>query len=265
MHQMRFKPKKRLGQNFLVERSIREKIVLALDLKKEDVVLEIGSGKGELTSLLAEKAKCVYALEIDAELCGHLLDLARLRPNIKVVHRDILGLNLKNYFCGTKKKIRVAGNIPYYISTPIITHLFHYRKQIRDIFMTVQKEFAHRLAASPGSPDYSSLSCFVQYYAECQILFSIKKGSFFPVPKVDSSFIRLRIRRTPLVHPRNEKLFFKIIRAAFNQRRKTLRNSLEGILSREQLERYFEANGLDRNARPETLSLEDFSRLAKIS
>ena len=161
---MHFRPKKRLGQNFLVDKNIQNKIIHACRFKADDIVLEIGSGRGELTQLIANEAKCVYALEIDKDLCQILKNNLHSYPNVKIIHADVLRFNLKSHFRNIEGKIQVLGNIPYYISTPIIERLLKYRDKINTIFITVQKEFARRVTAKPGSKDYGSLSCFIQYY-----------------------------------------------------------------------------------------------------
>ena len=258
---MPIKPKKSLGQNFLADRNIREKIVKAAEFNLKDAVLEIGPGRGEITSLLLPKVKKLYALEIDRSLCDVLKETLGNHSNLELINKDILKFDLFSI----PGQIKVVGNIPYYISTPIIEHLFEYREKIEAIFMTVQKEFAKRMSAAPGSRDYSSLSCFVQYYCEPKVLFNIKRGSFYPVPNVDSSFIRLKIRKEPAVKVSDEKRLFVIIRAAFNQRRKTLRNSLEGIIADEALEKFYRDNHISKGIRPESLSLKDFAALSEIA
>ncbi|KPK99138.1 MAG: hypothetical protein AMJ95_00795 [Omnitrophica WOR_2 bacterium SM23_72] len=261
---MHVKPKKRLGQHFLVDKNVQRKILECLKLNKQDVVLEIGAGRGELTASVAQKVKVVYALEIDTQLCRFLRNLKPLYPNIKIIQQDILDFDLNRHFSRLEKKITVLGNIPYYISSPLIEHLLEFGKIIDRIFLTVQKQFAERMVARPGSKTYGSLSCFVQTYTCPEILFTIKKGSFFPVPKVDSSFIQLGMRPHPLVPADKEKLFFQIVRTAFNQRRKTLRNSLAGLVPQEALERFFNYSLKDSNTRPERLSPQDFLELTKI-
>ena len=182
---MHIKPKKSLGQNFLVDKNIQKKIIVYLEIKPDDIILEIGAGRGELTNLIAKEAEKVYALEIDNSLCGILKENLKSYSNVEIINRDILKFNLRAYFRNLKQNLKVFGNIPYYISSPIIEHLFNYRNKIESIFITVQKEFAKRVTAIPGSKEYGSLSCFVQYYAKPKIIFNIKKASFFPVPKVD--------------------------------------------------------------------------------
>lgn len=259
---MYFKPKKSLGQHFLIDKNIQNKIINACEFKTSDIVLEIGAGRGELTRLIADRVSLVYAVEIDPYLSSVLVDNLKGNKNVRIITKDILKFNLKRYFGKLEIKIKVIGNIPYYITSPIIEHLLKYRDKIDTIFITVQKEFARRMTACPGSKEYGSLSCFVQYYTKAKILFLIKRTCFLPSPKVDSCFVRLKIEREPQVKVNNEKFFFKIIRAAFNQRRKTLRNSLRGIIPAHKLGVFFNQYNIEVNIRPEDLSLEDFANLA---
>jgi 16S rRNA (adenine1518-N6/adenine1519-N6)-dimethyltransferase len=261
---MHFKPKKRLGQNFLFDKNVQRKIIQSLELKLSDIVLEIGAGRGELTGLIAERVARICALEIDPTLCEILKNVSSHHSKIEIVNQDILQFNLKKHFRGLKNTIKIVGNIPYYISSPIIEHLLKFKNTIGTIFLTVQKEFAKRMVASPGSKEYACLSCFVQYYTEPKIMFSIKKTCFFPAPKVDSCLVRLKVFSKPKFKPENEKLFFRIIRLAFNKRRKTLRNSLRGTIPKQDLELFLKSHGIDTNARPEDLRLEDFENLTKI-
>lgn len=257
------KPKKSLGQNFLIDKNIQRKISEAAGFCASDIVLEIGAGRGEITKLIAPLTAKVYAVELDTSLIGILKNNLALSMNVEVLRADILKFDFEEFFKEKAvSKIKVVGNIPYYITTPIIERLFEYRDKIKSIYLTVQKEFAQRMIAKPGSKDFGSFSCFVQYYALVRKLFLIKKTSFNPQPKVDSCFLSFYIREKPAVEARDETLFFKIIRAAFNQRRKTLKNSLENVIPRQKLENFFATYGIDANTRPEALSLEDFARLA---
>jgi len=258
---MHLKPKKSLGQNFLVDKNIQGKIIAACELKPDDTVLEIGAGRGELTRLLVSRAALVYALEIDRGLCAILRDNLKGCGNLKIINRDILKFSLSRYFSRCEKKIKVIGNIPYYITTPILARLFAFRDKIDAAFLTVQKEFAVRAAASPGSKDCGALSCFVRYYSEPKIIFSIKKGSFSPAPKVDSSLLCLKMRARVEKEGREEKNLFRIIRAAFGKRRKTLRNSLKGVVGQERLDAFFKKFYIDCDIRPERLRLKDFINL----
>ncbi|MCX5706374.1 MAG: 16S rRNA (adenine(1518)-N(6)/adenine(1519)-N(6))-dimethyltransferase RsmA [Candidatus Omnitrophica bacterium] len=248
---MRIQPKKRLGQNFLIDQNIQRKIIRELDLLPSDIVLEIGPGRGRLTSLIAPQVEKVYAIEVDKRLCLILNQRFKDTPDVSIINQDILKFDLT--YLKLKPKIKVFGNIPYYISSPIIEHLIKYRGRVSTAFLTVQKEFAQRIVAAPGTKNFSSFSCFVQYYIKAKVLFDISKNCFKPAPKVDSSFIRLDIRDHP------------VIRTAFNQRRKTLRNSLAGSVSKETLDSFFNKLNIDKNSRPEALSLKDFAVLTDLS
>lgn len=261
---MFYKPKKYLGQNFLIDKNIQKKIISFCNFDPEDTVLEIGSGRGELTRLIKDRVAQIYALEIDRSLCDILRKEFGGIKNIKIINQDILKFNINKYFQKTKNKIKIVGNIPYYITSPIMERLLAYKDKINSIFITVQKELAVRMAAKSGSKDYGVFSCFVQYHCIPQILFLIKKNSFFPVPKVDSSFLRLEIRQAPAVKVKDEKLFFKIIRSAFNQRRKTMKNSLRGVIPEEKLSVFFSEFAIDKNIRPEQLSLQRFANLSNL-
>lgn len=227
--------------------------------------MEIGSGRGEITRLVAESAKKIFALELDLRLKESLLRNLKGFSNVELIHADILKFDLNKIAAAADCKVKVIGNIPYYISTPIIEHLLEYKEKISVIFITVQKEFAQRITAKPGSKDYGSLSCFLQYYMQPQICFLIKRTSFIPSPKVDSAFLKLVVRERPPVSVEDKVLLFKIIRNAFNQRRKTLKNSLEGIVEKEVLDEYFRRFAVSSNIRPQDMSLDDFARLANLS
>lgn len=259
---MHIKPKKKLGQNFLIDKNIQKKIINACEVHDTDVILEIGPGRGELTVSLAEAARRVYAIELDSGLCEVLKEKLTNHKNVRIINQDILRTDLKNILDKGEEPIKVIGNIPYYISSPIIEHLLRFREMISEIFITVQKEFARRVCAKPGTKDYGSFSCFVQYYTQPKIIFQIKRGSFFPVPDVNSCLLKLQVNKTTLLNnKRQEEQLFKIIRAAFNQRRKTLRNSLRGVVSMPRLNIFFERNNINSKIRPEMLSLEDFINL----
>jgi len=259
------KPKKRLGQHFLVSPHFKKKIVQNCNLGKDDTVLEIGPGRGELTVLLAEACASVVAVEFDRELAVLLKDKFRDRPSVEIIAGDILRFDPARYFRHYAGKIKVVGNIPYQITSPIIQHLITHRNCIESIFITIQKELGERLTAKPGSKTYGAFSCFVQYYTEAKLLFVIKRGCFYPSPKVDSCFVRLNVRKEAAVKVKDEALFFRIIRAAFNKRRKTLRNSLQEVVDAETIDRFFSLRHIDRNTRPELLSLEEFAYLSQMS
>ncbi|MDD5042837.1 MAG: 16S rRNA (adenine(1518)-N(6)/adenine(1519)-N(6))-dimethyltransferase RsmA [Candidatus Omnitrophica bacterium] len=262
---MRLKPKKSLGQNFLTDKNVQNKIIGACALHKEDVVLEIGAGKGDMTRRLAEEAGKVYSIEIDKGLIPVLEENLKDFPNCVILNKDILKFDINRFReeCSPQRKIKVVGNIPYYISTPIIERLIACRGAVDSAFITVQKEFARRVCAGAGSKDYGSFSCFVRYYAQTCILFEIKRGSFVPVPGVDSSLLKFVFRTVPPVKVEQEDKLFKLIRGAFGQRRKTLKNSLSGLVDPVVLEDFLAREGIDRRARAEELTLENFAGLGR--
>jgi len=223
-------------------------------------VLEIGPGLGSLTEELCRRAKRVIAVEKDRGLYNFLLK-HNLYDNLELLHADIL-----KYDFSSHPGLKIIGNLPYYISSPVLIRLLENRQFITSLFITVQKEFAERLVAKPGSKIYGSISCFVQFYSEPQILFTIKKNAFYPYPKVDSCFLKIDIRKKGLFLTDDEKLF-KIIRTAFGKRRKTILNSLcfeKGFGSKEKvLEKLKEACILP-GRRPETISLQEFVNLTNI-
>ncbi|MBN2830753.1 MAG: ribosomal RNA small subunit methyltransferase A [Candidatus Omnitrophica bacterium] len=261
---MRVYPKKRLGQNFLIDLNIAKKIIEALELKKSDIILEIGSGRGELTSLIAPRVSKVYAVELDKRLKEAFSLRLKGYNNVSAINQDILKVDFKDIYRG-RKKIKVFGNIPYYISSPIIEYLINNRAGITDAFITVQKEFAKRVVACPGSKDYGALSLFAQYYTLPKIILNISRGCFYPAPKVDSALLSLRFKDASLVPAVSRELLFRIIRSAFNQRRKTLRNSLKGIVEAKEIEEFLLRRKKSPNARPEELSLSNFADLASAS
>jgi len=261
---MRIKPKKSLGQNFLVDRNIQQKIAQACTLSPDDIILEIGSGRGELTEILARSVKRLYTLELDQRMLPILEDKLQSFGNCRIIHGDILKFDIGKFKHDeqVKQRLKVIGNIPYYISSPIIQHLITYRQHIAVIYLTVQKEFGLRIAASSGSKDYGSFSCFAQYYLKPEIIFTIKKGSFFPAPKVDSCFLKLTVRENPAVKVSDEEKFFALIRKAFGQRRKMLKNNLKQVVSSKLLDKFFTSRALDSRLRPEELTLEQFADLS---
>jgi 16S rRNA (adenine1518-N6/adenine1519-N6)-dimethyltransferase len=260
--QMLQRAKKSLGQNFLRDGNARRRIVAACGFSASDTVLEIGPGRGSLTSLIAERVKKVYAVELDQALAEGLQEQFRDNAAVDIRQGDILRFDPGSLPEARAGKITVIGNIPYYITSPILEHLIDNRQAVKAVFLTVQKEFARRICAAPGSKEYGSFSCYIQYYTKPAILFDIKKNSFYPVPKVDSSFIRLEMRAIPAVHVSDEERLFRVIRHAFQQRRKTLRKSLKGIVAESALERFFACSGIPSTTRPERLSLQDFAALA---
>ncbi len=252
-----FVPKKQLGQHFLVDPYITGKIISACQLKPDDIVLEIGPGLGVLTRKISSMVKKVIAIETDRSLCEELRREAA-NSNIEVIHADFLKYN----FGSLPEKLKVIGNLPYYISSPIVTRLLDNRKYFSSIFITVQLEFGQRLCAKIDTKDYSALSCFVHYFADVKMFFKIKKTAFKPVPKVDSCFVRIIPYEKFPFEADDEDSLFKIIRGAFQQRRKTLPNALSGSIERERLYPILESLKIDPKSRPENLRVKDFVEMS---
>lgn len=259
---------KRFGQNFLIDAHVLEKIVSAAGITKDDCVLEIGPGIGTMTQYLAESAGQVIAVEIDTNLLPILADTLEEYSNVKVINQDILKVDInelvKEYNNG--RPIKVVANLPYYITTPIIMGLFESNVPIDNITVMVQKEVADRMQVGPGSKDYGALSLAVQYYASPYIVANVPPNCFIPRPNVGSAVIRLTRYQEPPVQVKDPKLMFKLIRASFNQRRKTLQNGLnnspEISFSKEEITKAIESLGVSPSVRGEALSLEQFAQLA---
>ena len=259
---------KRFGQNFLIDAHVLEKIVSAAGITKDDCVLEIGPGIGTMTQYLAESAGQVIAVEIDTNLLPILTDTLKDYSNVKVINQDILKVDInelvKEYNNG--RPIKVVANLTYYITTPIIMGLFESNVPIDNITVMVQKEVADRMQVGPGSKDYGALSLAVQYYASPYIVANVPPNCFIPRPNVGSAVIRLTRYQEPPVQVKDPKLMFKLIRASFNQRRKTLQNGLnnspEISFSKEEITKAIESLGVSPSVRGEALSLEQFAQLA---
>ncbi len=267
-HEFQFK--KKFGQNFLIDPHVLDKIVDAAQITKDDFVLEIGPGIGTLTQYLCEHARQVLAVEIDKNLIPILHETLSGYGNVEVRNGDILKLDIweiaQTYNDG--KPIKVVANLPYYITTPIIMELFESRVPLANVTVMVQKEVADRMKAQPGSKDCGALSLAVQYYANPYIAAFVPPNCFMPRPKVGSAVIRLECREEAPVRVTDEKLMFRLIRASFNQRRKTLQNGIanssELSFSKAQAAVAIEKAGLDANIRGEKLGLPEFARLADL-
>lgn len=263
-----FHPQKKYGQNFLIDPNVLERIVRAADITKEDCVLEIGPGIGTLTQYLAEKAREVLAVEIDRELIPVLEDTLSGYDNIEIINADILKLDVRKLVMEKNegKPIKVVANLPYYITTPIIMELLESRLPVESITIMVQKEVADRMQSGPGTKDYGALSLAVQYYAKPEIVANVPPNCFLPRPNVGSAVIRLTRYTDPPVHVTDEKFLFALIRASFNQRRKTLLNGLSNAsglgLSKEKIAMTIEQMGLSPTVRGESFTLEQFADLA---
>ena len=258
---------KKFGQNFLIDSNILESIVSAADITKDDFVLEIGPGIGTMTQYLCDAARQVVAVEIDKMLIPILKDTLSEYDNVEVINQDVLKLDIKALAQekNNGKPIKVVANLPYYITTPIIMGLFESKVPIESITIMVQKEVADRMQTGPGSKDYGALSLAVQYYADAKVQLNVSASCFMPRPNVDSAVIKLTAHEKPVVDV-DETLMFKVIRASFNQRRKTLvnglKNSSELDYTKEEIVQAIKAIGKEENIRGEKLTLEEFAALS---
>ena len=255
---------KRLGQNFLVDAGVVRAIVDAADLSPADTVLEIGPGIGTLTQGLAESGARIVAVELDKKLPAVLAETLKGYDNVTVVPGDILKLDiLRTLNLGAGERFKVVANLAYYITSPILMALLEQHLPIERMVTMVQKEVAVRMTARPGSKDYGALSVAVQYHTDARIVMDVPPRAFMPAPEVTSAVITCRVRETPAVHPTDEKLFFRLVRAAFGQRRKTLLNARTGAgLTKELCRAGRAAAGIAESLRGEQLSLADFARLS---
>ena len=259
---------KKYGQNFLIDPHVLDKIMDGAGITKEDFVLEIGPGIGTMTQYLAERARRVMAVEIDDKLIPILADTLSEYDNVKVLHQDILKTDIGRIAKEENggRSIKVVANLPYYITTPILMALLEQKIPVASITVMVQKEVAERMQASPGTKEYGALSLAVQYYTRPEIVAFVPPNCFMPRPKVGSSVIRLTRYSELPVQVADEQKMFAVIRASFNQRRKTLVNSLAGggVAQKEQTLAALAAMGLDERVRGETLSVEQFARLSEL-
>ena len=265
-----FNFQKKFGQNFLIDEHVLDKIIRAAEITKDDYVLEIGPGIGTMTQYLACAAREVTAVEIDRALIPILEDTLKEYDNVSIINEDILKVDIAAL---AKEKnggrpIKVVANLPYYITTPIIMGLFESHVPLESITVMVQKEVADRMQVGPGTKDYGALSLAVQYYAEPYIVANVPPNCFMPRPAVGSAVIRLTRHQKPPVEVMDEKLMFRLIRASFNQRRKTLANGLKNSgelnLSKEVITAAIEKLGKGSSVRGEALDLEEFARLTNI-
>ena len=259
---------KKFGQNFLIDTHVLDKIIRAAEITKEDMVLEIGPGIGTMTQYLAEAAGKVVAVEIDKNLIPILSDTLSAYENVTIINEDVLKLDIQKLANEENqgRPIKVVANLPYYITTPIIMGLFENHVPVESITVMVQKEVADRMQTGPGNKDYGALSLAVQYYAEPYIVANVPPNCFMPRPKVGSAVIRLTCHEQPPVEVKDERLMFDIIRASFNQRRKTLANGLNNSdklsFSKEEITEAIESLGKGSSVRGEALTLEEFAELS---
>ena len=259
---------KKYGQNFLIDNHVLDKIIEGADVGKDDYVLEIGPGIGTLTQALCEKARQVLAVEIDKALIPILNETLSDYDNVSIINKDILKIDLNKLVKeeNNGSPIKVVANLPYYITTPIIMSFLENSVPVESLTVMVQKEVAQRMQASAGSKDYGALSLAVQYYSEPYIVANVPPNCFIPRPKVASTVIRLKVHKDPLVEVKDEKLMFRLIRASFNQRRKTLVNGLNNskdlTFTKEEIQEALRKHNISEMIRGEALTLEEFAGLA---
>lgn len=268
LQKYQFTFQKKFGQNFLIDTHVLDKIIKAAEITKDDMVLEIGPGIGTMTQYLAEAAGKVVAVEVDRNLIPILSDTLSAYDNVRIINEDVLKVDIGRLAQeeNAGRPIKVVANLPYYITTPIIMGLFENHVPVQSITVMVQKEVADRMQTGPGNKDYGALTLAVQYYAKPYIVANVPPNCFMPRPKVGSAVIRLTCHEKPPVDVRDEKLMFDIIRASFNQRRKTLVNGLSNAgtlpFSKEVITKAVETLGKGVSIRGETLTLEEFARLS---
>ena len=270
MKKYKIKANKSLGQNFLIDDTVIEDIVNGADIKKDDLVIEIGPGLGSMTALLVEKAKKVICVELDKKMIKILNDRFIAYNNIELINEDVLKLDINKLIKQEKerneiKEVKIVANLPYYITTPIIMKLLEENLDIQSITVMIQKEVADRLIEVPSGKNTGAITYTVYYYCECEKIREVENTCFIPMPEVTSEVINLKLRKEPAVEIENKKVFFNIIKSAFMQRRKTLLNSLlnSGVfLSKEEGLEVLKKLGLKEDIRAEKLTIEDFARLS---
>lgn len=269
MEKYGFSLKKSLGQNFLIDLNILNRIVDFAELSENSGAIEIGPGIGALTEQLAKRSKKVVAFEIDGRLLPILKETLEPYPHVKVIHQDVLKANVSQVIeeeFENGQDLMVVANLPYYVTTPIIMKLLSEQLPIRGMVVMLQKEVADRISAAPGTKEYGSLSIAIQYYTTAKTVLIVPKTVFIPQPNVDSAVIRLIRRDKPAVDVMNEEFFFEVVRASFAQRRKTIFNNLAshfgGKLEKKQIENALLSSQIDPKRRGETLSIEEFAILS---
>lgn len=257
-----FRFTKSLGQNFLVDESVLSDIIEGSNVNSEDFVVEIGPGVGTLTRELLKRAKRVSCIELDSDLIPILNEELKEFDNFELIHKDALKVDFNNII-GDEKSVKVVANLPYYVTTPIIAKLLNEGYNFKSLTVMIQKEVGERIAAKPSTKEYGALSILVQYYCDTEIIRRVAPSSFIPQPKVESIVIKLNKLSKPRVEVKDEKLFFRVTRDAFNMRRKTLWNAVKSLgLSSEMMEAAFKNADIDSKRRGETLSLQEFANLS---
>ncbi|HPI03361.1 MAG TPA: 16S rRNA (adenine(1518)-N(6)/adenine(1519)-N(6))-dimethyltransferase RsmA [Candidatus Goldiibacteriota bacterium] len=265
MADKKFRYKKGLGQNFLHDTVKIDRMITAIAPDPSETFLEIGPGSGNLTKKILPLVKKIFAVELDKEAIEKLKTATAGSQWLEIINADILETDVTKFF-PKEGKLRVIGNIPYYITTPIIEMVINHKRHIKDIYLTVQKEVAERICAPEGSKTYGSLSVFCQYHADCEYLFTIGRKAFFPVPDVDSAFIRMNFEKKTPFTVKNETEFFKLTRGGFEQRRKMLSNNIKRVFgfNEEQAKKALRQAGIAENARAEDVSIINFAKLSDV-
>jgi 16S rRNA (adenine1518-N6/adenine1519-N6)-dimethyltransferase len=259
-------PKQALGQHFLIDKGIAQKIVRLADLGADDLVIEIGPGMGVLTFLMLPLVKKVIAVELDQGMADYLREKGEGQPSLTVIRQDVLGFDFARVAREAGRRIKVVANLPYNISTPVVFRLLECREALTHLTLMLQREVAQRIIASPGGKDYGLLSIFTQLSTAPKIMMRVPPEAFYPSPQVESAVVGFEILERPRVAIEDEGFFKKVVKASFAQRRKTLLNALRGAplpLSKEKIEEALAAVGIDPRRRAETLDLAEFQRLAE--
>lgn len=256
------KANKKLGQNFLISESIIEEIVDKANVTKEDVIIEIGPGLGSLTAKLLENAKKVIAIELDSNMVNLLKNRFSLYDNFELIENDVLKVDLRSII-EEYDSVKVVANLPYYITTPIVMKLLEEKLNLKSITVMVQKEVGERFCAVPGGKEYGAITLSINYYTNPKIIIDVPKENFNPIPEVDSCVINLEIRENPPVKINDEKKFFRLIKAAFSQRRKTINNSFTGVgKSKEEIKKVLDDLNISDKLRAENLSIEQYAEIS---
>jgi len=259
-------PRKRLGQHFLVDRNILNKVIRTAQVGKEDIVLEVGPGLGEMTLALARQAEKVIAIEIDSKLVAILEKKMKDHPNVEVVKSNILKVDFDQFLKKEGHPVKVVANLPYQISTPLLFRFIESKEIFSSFTLMLQREVAERMVAPPGRKEYGALSVFTQSFFDLSIQFFIKPSAFFPPPKVDSAVVHMAWKERPMIEVNDQEWFKRVVKACFGYRRKTLANALKHseLTLPESIEPKMEAIGIDPRRRPETLAIEEFAKLARV-
>ncbi len=259
-------PKKKLGQHFLVDPDILDKVISAAQVSREDVILEVGPGLGDMTVALARQVEKVIAIEIDERFIAILKQKSESYRNIEVIRSYVLKIDYKRLLGRETIPIKVVANLPYQITTPLLFRFIESKEAFSSLTLMIQKEVAERMTASPGRKEYGPLSIFVQMFSDVSIRFTIKPSAFFPPPKVDSALVHMTWKEQPMIDPEEQEWFKKVVRACFGYRRKTVINSIKHseLCIPPSVESKMEKVGIDPRRRPETLSIEELSKLAGI-